>query len=175
MSDLISRDALLEQLRVQHAACVAGCKRNPDDVDWQNMEESVADFIRQVEGLTAIVPQVVCNITGGLLQGASSTHKVDVYALDFDICDEELSEKIIVDGEEARLGQDGAEVDPEFVRKVIDAPTMDEMVECTKCEWTGKIDDVDLKFETPTSKTPRDACPECGAVVDFTYAENDDA
>jgi hypothetical protein len=73
--------------------------------------------------LPAVVPQVVANITGGVLQGASSDFPVDLYALDFDVDTfDEDSSGIVVEGYNAYLTQMSVtDVGPDFVREVIEA------------------------------------------------------
>lgn len=105
MSDLISRQALLKAL-----------------VDVSARPSSIS----AVHAAPAITPQVVCNITGGVLQGASADYPVDVYALDFDYNGEGRDEAIEIDGSEAWRHQDAAAVEPEWVKSVIDAPTLAE-------------------------------------------------
>lgn len=97
MSDLISRSALL-------AAVQAG--------------EHTTDTIVQIEAAPSIKPQVVANITGGVLQGASADYPVDVYVLDFD-CNDDAG--IEIDGDTAWLGQHSAKIEPDFVQRVIEA------------------------------------------------------
>lgn len=67
-------------------------------------------------------PAVVCNISGGLLQGASANMPVDVYTLDFDIdsFDDDLT-GVMVDGSPAYFGEQSADVDPQFVAAMIEA------------------------------------------------------
>jgi hypothetical protein len=69
-------------------------------------------------------PQVVANISGGVLQGASSDYPVDLYTLDFDDVPDDDPENVIeVEGSRAYLGQTSTKIDPDFVRQVIEAPT----------------------------------------------------
>jgi hypothetical protein len=104
LTDLISRQALLDAFDLSDDAVLATIHNAP-----------------------AIKPQVVCNITGGLLQGASSDYPVDVYTLDFDYDGESPDSAILdPDGEEAWFGQTSAVIDPEFVRKCVEAPTLAE-------------------------------------------------
>lgn len=71
---------------------------------------------------------VVANISGGILQGASSNFEVDVYTLDFaDVPSDDPHNVIEVDGSEAYLGQCSALVDPEFVAAVANASTLAEV------------------------------------------------
>lgn len=103
MSDLISRRALEE-------AVLAGTGY-------------IGDVLAQIEHAPAIKPQVVANISGGILQGASSDYPVDIYALDFEVdgaCED--STGIVVDGDDAFIGQTSCVIDPDFVRGVIEAP-----------------------------------------------------
>lgn len=101
MSDLISRDALLEA--VKSGTCTT-------------------DTIIQIEEAPAVVPQVVANISGGVLQGASCDYRVDLYTLDFDdVPHDDPSRVIEVEGSSAYFSQDAACVDKEFVREVLDA------------------------------------------------------
>lgn len=96
---------------------------------------ALQDVQSAIEALPTIKPQVVANITGGLLQGATSDHPVDVYTLDFDY-DGENPEGAIADpdGDEAWFGQTSAEVDPAWVQKILDAPNLaEEDAECVRC------------------------------------------
>lgn len=89
-NDLISRSALLAAfLHVDQ--CTAK----------DSIEELIADS-------PAVVPVVVANITGGILQGASATHNVDLYTLDFDEGGAEL------DGDVVGISSVGCDVDPDF-------------------------------------------------------------
>lgn len=83
----------------------------------------------------AITPQVVANISGGVLQGASANYPVDIYTLDFDDVPYDNDEHVIeVEGSEAELGQCAALVDPDFVRHVINAPTRADLENaCDRC------------------------------------------
>ena len=155
MSDLISREAALAAI-----------------------PSSVFHVIRD---LPAVVPQVVCNITGGLLQGASADYPVDVYALDFDVRDEGPEELIMVPGDnvEARLGQEGALVDPGWVKAVVASPTLDVAVACSNWAWWGEIDDLkpiqDLHQRVAPGETmPAGECPECGCLAHLIREPQDD-
>lgn len=75
-----------------------------------------------IQKAPSIKPSVVCNITGGMLQGASADYPVDVYTLDFDVNGDRY---VMIDGSEAYLGQEGALIEPEFVRQVIEAEEID--------------------------------------------------
>lgn len=101
MSDLISRAALI-------AAINSGTGE-------------IGDVLVQIETAPAARVSLVANMTGGVLQGASSDYdNVDIYVLDFD--DTDPSPNVIeIDGSEAYLMQEGADFDPEFVRQVIEA------------------------------------------------------
>lgn len=95
--DLISRKALLD-------AIASGTGE-------------VGDIMVQIEHAEAIVPTVVANISGGLLQGASADYPINVYTLDFDDIGEE-HEQVVVDGDEAYPGAEDADVNPEWVATV---------------------------------------------------------
>lgn len=105
--------------------------RLPIAYDAQN-DEQLYEAIVETQRLitTPDRPTVVVNITGGVLQGASATSPVDVYALDFETnsCDENL---VWIEGSDAYCYEAGALVDPEFVQLVVDA----------KAEVEGKEDD----------------------------------
>lgn len=62
-----------------------------------------------------VKPTVAANITGGVLQGASSNYPVDVYCLDF------RGDEVEIDGGLCDLMQCGALVDPDFVEEVLEA------------------------------------------------------
>jgi hypothetical protein len=118
---------------------------------------NLATAIIRLRQLAKIKPLVVANITGGVLQGASSDYRVDVYALDFDLdtFDDDTT-CILVDGDMAELGQAGCEVDPEFVRQVIEAPerfTHNQALVCGQCEGTG--------FTQSASNLEEEVCPVC--------------
>lgn len=105
MSDLISRDALLAAIKSSEPAL-------PDEFN---------DIIVEAP---AVVPQVVANISGGVLQGASCDHRVDLYCLDFDDVPYDDPERVIeVEGSSAYFSQSAACVDRGFVREVLDAIT----------------------------------------------------
>lgn len=89
-NDLISRAALL-------AAFL--------DINQCVGEDAIEELITDAP---AVVPVVVANITGGLLQGASATYNVDLYTLDFDESGAHL------DGDEVRISSVGCAVDPDF-------------------------------------------------------------
>lgn len=120
MTDLISRSALLEALRRE---------LHPDPVrdnTGLTMDAVDIDDVRRVINAELVVkPQVVVNMSGGLLQGASADYPVDIYVLDFDLdCVANEDEGIEVDGSLSSFGQQSAEVDPDFVRRVIEAPAV---------------------------------------------------
>lgn len=81
---------------------------------------------RQVEFLTGalataeeliespIHPQIVANISGGILQGASASYPVELYTLDFEDVDE-CNPHIIVEGSAAYCSGLYPVIDPEFV------------------------------------------------------------
>ncbi|MGE8141782.1 hypothetical protein ACQKOE_07390 [Novosphingobium sp. NPDC080210] len=98
MSDLISRDALLEAVR---------SGTNPIDA---------------ISRAPVVTPQVVANISGGVLQGASCDYRVDVYCLDFDTgCLDDHSTGVMIDGSDAYRYQCGAAIEPHFVSEVVEA------------------------------------------------------
>lgn len=101
MTDLISRTAALEALRQISA--------RPSSID-------------AIEALPAITPKVVANISGGILQGASSDYPVDIYTLDFDVDSfDDKATGIYVEGSRAYRHGEAAAVDPDFVTEVLDA------------------------------------------------------
>lgn len=103
--------------------------RLPIAYDAQN-DEPLYEAITAAQGYMKhlVSPIVVANITGGVLQGASATSPVDVYALDFETnsCDENL---VWIEGSDAYCYEAGALVDPEFVQLVVDAKAEVEEVE----------------------------------------------
>lgn len=104
MNDLISRSALLDHLRAKGYG-----------------EGWLFDQIRAAPDVT---PQVVANISGGVLQGASADYRVDLYTLDFeDVPSDDDDSVITVEGSEAYLGQCASHVDATFVNHVVTAPT----------------------------------------------------
>lgn len=111
MSDLISREAVLKTLTIQ--------LEGAEDLRQVVLSE-VSAFIQDQP---AIKPQVACNITGGVLQGASSDYPVDVYILDFDLdCVDCDAVGIEIDGDLCYLGQESAQIDPDFLERVVAAP-----------------------------------------------------
>lgn len=75
-----------------------------------------------IQNLPAVRPQVVANISGGVLQGASSDYPVDLYTLDFEDVPRDDPENVIeVEGSEAFLGQCSTLIDPDFVEEVVSA------------------------------------------------------
>lgn len=137
MSELISRQAVLDAI----------CISTTDPAT-----------IAAVQALPVVVPQVVVNISGGLNQGASATHKVDVYTLDFDVDSfDDDSTGIVVEGDNAYFGQSSADVDPDWVKEVLEAPTIffstgDRV--CTECDGEGVQ-------HLPPDFTKTDVCAEC--------------
>jgi hypothetical protein len=111
MTDLISRQVIIDLIDAELAAIhseafVAGLNHARDLVSVE----------------PAIKPQVVANISGGVLQGASSDYPVDLYALDFDVDTfDEDSTGIIVNGDNAYLGQTSTKIDPDFIKQVVEA------------------------------------------------------
>jgi hypothetical protein len=73
-------------------------------------------------GLPLIRPRVVANITGGVLQGASSDYPTEIYALDFEVDSfDDDAEGIEIEGSNAYVTGVAAQVDADFVQLVIDA------------------------------------------------------
>lgn len=69
---------------------------------------------------TPVRPIVVANITGGVLQGASSDYPLELYTLDFD-CAWDDSEAIEVEDSMALCSSLVPQHDPKFVAEVVDA------------------------------------------------------
>lgn len=100
----------------------------PELIDRQALRLALAahDGVDQtlldlVDSQPSITPGVVCNIEGGMLQGASATHHVDVYALDYDTHGI-ISGLIQIDDRRASLSQASARIDPDLVQQIVDAP-----------------------------------------------------
>lgn len=72
--------------------------------------------------------QIVANMSGGVLQGASCNFpNVELYVLDFeDVPHDDLERVIEIDGSEAYLSQMVCEHEPDFIQKVVEAPTLAE-------------------------------------------------
>jgi hypothetical protein len=137
MTDLISRDALLQQLR-----------------DGGYGEGWLFD---QIRAAPVVKPQIVANISGGVLQGSSSDYRVDLYALDFDTdtFDHDAT-GVIIEGSEAYLSSTMTVIDPDFVREVVEAPTVflhNHVEVCSECDGDRTVYD----FEAKVSKL----CTEC--------------
>lgn len=85
-------------------------------------DEPLYEAIVEAEKLIKqpVRPTVVCNITGGVLQGSSSDYPVDVICLDFDTdsCDDHLIE---LDGSDCYAYESGSSIDPTFVEQVLTA------------------------------------------------------
>jgi hypothetical protein len=58
MTDLIDRQALLEQMRKMEAEAAAGEKRSPDDTEWPIIHECYGDMVRMVEQAPSAIPIV---------------------------------------------------------------------------------------------------------------------
>jgi hypothetical protein len=111
MTDLISREALIQQL---HA--IGKRENNLGRVAL------VCECIDKAKEAPAIEPKVVANISGGILQGASSDHRVDLHVLDFDL--DSISETctgIEIDGDRCYHANIETELDPDFISQVIEA------------------------------------------------------
>lgn len=126
MTDLISRDALAEVYA--YVAIFANVEAindsaEPNTLSLGEIQASGSAILNMIDDLPAVVPQVVANISGGVLQGASSDYPVDIHTLDFEIDSfDSHATGIVVDGDEAYLGQCSTKIDPTFVREVIEAP-----------------------------------------------------
>jgi hypothetical protein len=137
MADLIDRDALLQHLR-----------------DGGYGEGWVFDQIRLVP---TIKPQIVANISGGVLQGASSDYRVDLYTLDFDLdtFDHDAT-GIMVDGDLSYFGQVSPKIDPDFVERVVEADTVflhNGAQVCGQCDGDGETQSM--------SNLELEVCPVC--------------
>lgn len=66
-------------------------------------------------------PTVVANLSGGVLQGASATHPVELITLDFE--DVVIGEEnhVVIDGSDAVRGGCSIKIDPDWVRGVAEA------------------------------------------------------
>lgn len=100
------------------------------DCDLIEVPDTVVDADEIEEFLEKAEPTriaIVANITGGVLQGASCNYPgVELYTLDFEHDGADDSELIEIDGDTAICSSDNPAHDPEFVQRVIDAPTLDE-------------------------------------------------
>ena len=92
--------------------------------DWLQAE---AAALEQALAAPPLVPTVVINITGGMLQGASANAPVDVISLDFDhegVPDTGLylipADDGVGEASTAIVGGESAKVDPAWVQAVID-------------------------------------------------------
>lgn len=74
-----------------------------------------------VESLPCIVPTVVANICGGVLQGSTSDYLVSVITLDYDGAEAGEDGVVLVDGDYAYRGPTWHNVEPEFIREVLGA------------------------------------------------------
>jgi hypothetical protein len=86
---------------------------------FTHTQSQVAIDAAQIAITNPIKPQVVCNITGGVLQGASSNYPVDIYGLDFD-CNEDGYNVVEFEGGKVWLGRTIAEIEPDFVAHVVE-------------------------------------------------------
>ncbi len=95
--------------------------RLPIAYDAQN-DEPLYEAITAAQGYMKhlVSPIVVANITGGVLQGASSNYPVEIYALDFEI-DPRDDACLQVEGSDAYCYGHSTVVDPGFVKEVLDA------------------------------------------------------
>jgi hypothetical protein len=73
-------------------------------------QSQVAIDAAQIAITNPIKPQVVCNITGGVLQGASSNYPVDIYG----------DNVVEIEGGKVWLGRTIAEIEPDFVAHVVE-------------------------------------------------------
>lgn len=117
MSDLISREAVDAYLTSIDDALVAARfgEQFTDQID------AALEKLRALD-VPTVTPTVVINISGGLMQGASSTHKLDVVTLDFDtdsFSDDSIG--VEIDGSNAYRNTEDALIDPEFVAEVREA------------------------------------------------------
>ena len=105
-----------------------------DEDSTTNMRFLMASAAATLKALTERKVTVVANISGGILQGASSDYPVDLYTLDFDdIPLDDPSRVIEVEGSEAYFGECGARVDPDFVREVVEAVEVADEDDCDSC------------------------------------------
>lgn len=147
MTDLISRDALVAELIQLRDNLL-------DDPDPAAFAHAM---IEAAKAAPRIRPQVVANITGGVLQGASSDYPVEIHTLDFETDSfDEKTTGIVVDGSTAYLGGQSANIDPDFVRSVVEADTVfihNEVPVCGECDGTGKTQS--------KSNLEEEVCPVC--------------
>jgi hypothetical protein len=117
LTDLISREAVQQMLG---AFMAQGIEQGFGDA--KSLLENINLDTKQ---LPAIKPQIVANISGGVLQGASSDYRVDLYTLDFDLdtFDHDAT-GIMVDGDLSYFGQVSPKIDPDFVERVVEADTV---------------------------------------------------
>ena len=150
MTDLISRDALLEKLRQAYDDACKHEDNNPDDPEWVTIRDCAADAVRAVEEAPAIRPQVVINVTGGIADAVAGTHEVEINVLDYDIQAGEQDDYIVdEDGDQAWLYGEVTKADPAAVHKIINYPTVaDQRASCVRC---GNTDN-----------DGSDTCPDCG-------------
>jgi hypothetical protein len=129
MTDLISRGALLQELYA-----IGKRENNLGRVAL------VCECIDKAKEAPAIKPQVVANISGGILQGASSDYPVDLYTLDFEHDGAEEDELITVDGSTALFGETFIKIDPDFVDEVIETilETVDDLCSVGLHNWGGE-------------------------------------
>lgn len=111
--------------------------------------------------------QIVANISGGVLQGASSNYPAEIYTLDFDTDSfDEKAVGILVEDNMAYLGQQSANLDPDFVKSVIEAPERfihNEALVCGQCEGTGETQSM--------SNLELEICPVCDGTGERPDAE----
>jgi hypothetical protein len=131
----------------------------------------------QIRAAPPIKPQVVVNISGGLNQGSSADYPVEVYTLDFDTKDgiSDDSTGVEIDGEHAYVGGSSADLDPEFVRSVIEAPRIFFMTGepvCTECDGDGYVYDLDTRATKKcepcdgTGEAPDADCQTCAETIE---------
>lgn len=150
MTDLISREALLEALQGQLDIAQS-------EPDCEDLEGWLTSMMGSVRSAPAALVQIVANISGGVLQGASSTHRVELYALDFDTDSfDEKATGIRVEDTMAYLIGETAKIDPDFVREVIEAPERfihNQALVCGQCEGSGETQSA--------SNLELEVCPVC--------------
>jgi hypothetical protein len=110
----------IETLRIVMGGTHRYLHFNPELSETKGGKECLAALERAWEAINhPIKPKVVCNITGGVLQGASADYPVDIYCLDFD-CNEDGYNVVEFEGGKVWLGRTIAEIEPDFVAHVVE-------------------------------------------------------
>jgi hypothetical protein len=131
VTDLISREALIEKVRGHRDRCINnsatyGNKDPNDEDDWERMADDYDDMIGLVKNQPAVVPQIFVNVTGGIAEPVCADYPISFSVLDYDITPGEDDERHYIDehGDEVWIYGDSVDVDPAEVELILSYPTV---------------------------------------------------